>query len=128
MKRLAFLISGGVLVAFAGTAYAFAQLTSPPLPTSVNTSGACYVRNSGNKTIPVSVSLFSNNGLIVNFDNCNTGPLGPGKTCVILVNDLPDDSFASCSATAEAVGKLRGTLEIRENTPVLRVLVSEDLK
>jgi hypothetical protein len=90
-----------VIASTAGIAHAY-QLVSSPLPTNTNTSGACYIRNTGTTAVSVLVSLFSNNGLIVSFDNCNgdgptiPGSLGPGKTCVILVDDLPDDSFVAC--------------------------------
>jgi hypothetical protein len=78
--------------------------------------------------MPVSVSLFSNNGLIVSFDNCNGAPLAAGRTCVILVNDLPDDSSAACSVTADNVSKIRGTLEIRQLSPFLKTIASQDLR
>lgn len=106
-----------------------AQLVSSPLPTSIGTSGACYVRNSGATAVLITeVSLFSNNGLIVSFDNCSGVSLAAGHTCVVLVNDLPDDSYAACRVTAGTVGKLRGTLEVREEFPTKRVLVSEELR
>jgi hypothetical protein len=129
MKKRLFLIGAGVLAAFSGVAYAVTtQILAPPLPTGVSHSGACYIRNTGTTALSVTASLFSNNGLIVNFNNCNGSPLGGGRTCVILVDHLPDDSFASCVATASNTAKLRGTLEVREVSPVLRVLVSEDLR
>jgi hypothetical protein len=127
MKRSAALTAAVALFGYATVAYA-AQLLSPPLATGVGTSGACYVRNTSNKPIPVTVSMFSDFALTVNFDNCNGAPLAAGRTCVLLANDLPDNSLVSCSAIAENVGKLRGTLEVREIAPVLRVLVSEDLR
>ena len=127
MRTYVTLTASAVLLGIAGLAQA-AKLLSPPLPTSINTSGACYIRNTGTTGVTVQVALFSNNGLIVSFDNCNDGPLPGGDTCVVLVNDLPDDSYAACSATAGTVTKLRGTFEVREITPTLRVLVAEELK
>ena len=107
-----------------------AELLSPPLPTHTRTSGTCYVRNGGTTPVTMQVSLFSNNGLIVSFDNCNGAPVPPGYICQVIVNDLPDASYAACSVTVANVGKLRGTLEIREVSfnPIQRVLVAEDLK
>jgi hypothetical protein len=130
MKTWAALTTLAVLFGPAGLAQA-AQLLSPPFPTAINTSGACYVRNTGAAPVTVHVSVFSNNGLSVNpgFQNCNgVGPLGAGHTCVVLVDDLPDSSYAACSVTAGNVSKLRGTFELREITPTLRVLVAEDLR
>jgi hypothetical protein len=47
---------------------------------------------------------------------------------VVLLDRLPDDSYAACRATAGTVAKLRGTFEIRETSPTLSVLVAEDLR
>ena len=117
MKRFTALTGVVLLLGFASVAYA-AQLLSPPLSTGAGTSGACYIRNTGNKPVSVAVSIFSDFGLTVNFDNCNGAPLGAGRTCVLLVDDLPDNAFVACSATSGAVAKLRGTLEVREIAPV----------
>jgi hypothetical protein len=133
MNRLAI----GVVVALvclsanAATAQTTLQKTvSPPFPTDVGTDGACYVRNSGGSAMTVNVTIHSNNGTVVQFDNCNTGPLAPGRTCQVRTQ-LPDDSFAACIATAPNVGKLRGTFEVRETpslvNPALRTLVAGDL-
>lgn len=127
MRTLVTLAASAVLLGLAGPAQAL-QILSPPLPTAINTSGACYVRNTGTSAVTVQVSLFSNNGLIVSFDGCNGSPLAGGHTCVVLVNDLPDASYAACRVTAGTVAKLRGTFEVREINPVLRVLVAEELR
>jgi hypothetical protein len=127
MKIAAVVAAVALGVGWAGVAHA-ERILSPPLPTGVGTSGACYVRNIGATGVSVTVDLFSNNGLLVNLNTCNGSPLPAGRTCVVLVNDLPDDSFAACSATANNVAKLRGTLEVRQISPILRVLVSEDLR
>ena len=128
MRTFVALLSSAVLLGLTGLAQA-EKLVSPPFPTQLFTSGACYVRNTGTTPVSVQVSLFSNNGLIVSTDTCNDNPLAAGETCVILVNDLPDDSFAACSLTAGTVAKLRGTFEIRENIGgVLRVIAAEDLR
>jgi hypothetical protein len=126
------LVAGTALAVFLGLASLAqaAQLLSPPLPTNVNTSATCYIRNTGTTPVTVEVSLFSNNGLVVSFDNCNTAPLLAGHTCLVQVNDLPDSSYAACRVTASSVSKLLGTLEVREVSfnPIARVLVAEDLK
>ena len=87
-----------VLIGLAGLAQA-AKLLSPPLPTNVNTTGMCYIRNSGTTPVSVQVSLFSNNSPVVTFDNCNGAPLLAGHICQVEV-DLPDSSYAACSVTA----------------------------
>jgi hypothetical protein len=127
MKAFTAIAAALALLATAGVAYA-AQLVSAPVATGVNSAGACYVRNIGNKPVPVSVSIFSPFAVTVSFDNCNGTPLAAGRTCVVLVNQLPGNTFVSCAAIAASVGKLRGTMEVRETTPVFRVLVAEDLR
>jgi hypothetical protein len=133
MKTLTALSVAAVLLGGAGMAQAqtLKQIVSPPFPTDQGTDGACYVRNTGTTAVAVQVTIFSNNGTLVQFDNCNAAPLAPGRTCVVLAA-LPDDSFAACFAQAEVVARLRGTFEVRETpsiiNPVLRVLVAGDLK
>jgi hypothetical protein len=115
----------------AGVAQAQQQLVSPPFPTDVGTDGACYIRNTGTQPVNVQVTIHSNNGVVVQFQNCNGAPLGAGRTCVMLAA-LPDASFAACTVAAEKVSRLRGTFEVRETpsiiNPTLRVLVASDLK
>jgi hypothetical protein len=106
-----------------------AQLLSPPFPTSLKTAGACRILNTGTTPVAVRVSLFSNNGLIVSLDLCNGAPLAAGHTCLVMVDDLPDDSYAACSVTATNVTKLRGTFELFEaGTHDSRVFVAEELR
>ena len=126
MRTSVALIVSAVLLGFTGHAHA-ARLLSAPLPTNTNTSGGCYIRNTGTTAVAVEVSLFSNNGLVVTFDGCNAAPLLAGRTCVVLAS-LPDDSYAACSVSAGSVAKLRGTLEVREENPFPKTLVSEDLR
>jgi hypothetical protein len=133
MKKLAALVTGLVVLPFAAIAYA-AQLVSPPLWSEIDNSAACYVRNTGTVPVAVEVKVFSNFGpnepLNPSFQNCNNAPLAAGRTCVVLVNDLPDSQFVACSVTGDKLGKVRGTLEIRESTPgtPLRVTVAQDLR
>jgi hypothetical protein len=111
---------------------AHAQLLSPPLWTDVGNAGACYVRNIGTTPFKVRVKLFSNNSFAnVDVDTCNTGPLGAGKTCVMFVLALPDDSWVACSAQASNgnMSKLRGNIDIRHFvTGGAKVVVGEDLQ
>jgi hypothetical protein len=121
----------GLILGTAGVVHAQQQLVSPPFPTDVGTDGACYVRNTSNDPLAIQVTVHSNNGVVVQFQNCNSAPLAAGRTCVVLAS-VPDSSYAACVVTAEKVSKLRGTFEIRETpsviNPSLRVLVAGDLK
>jgi len=128
MKTRAALIAATLLLGLPGLAHA-GQILSPPLWTGVNTAGACYVRNTGGSAVTVQVTLFSNNSMTVDLNTCNSAPLGAGKTCVVLVSDLPDDSFVACSAVAGTLAKLRGTVEVRAiEAGGLRVIIAEDLR
>lgn len=128
MNRYAALAAFALVLELAGPAPA-AQILSPPLPTSVGSSGACYIRNTGTTAINVQVSLFSNNSIVAAqyHDFCSGTALPGGHTCWVLVDHLPDASFAACSAISGTIAKVRGTLEIRHPSP-LRILVSEDLR
>jgi len=128
MKAYAALAAFTCVFGLAGPARA-AQILSPPLPTSIGSSGACYIRNTGTTAIHVQVSLFSNNAIVAAqyHDSCSGVALPGGQTCWVLVDHLPDGSFAACSATSGNIAKVRGTLEIRHRSP-LRILVSEDLR
>jgi hypothetical protein len=115
-----------------GTAVLSAQqprIASPPLPVFQDNTLACYIRNTGTKALAVSVEVIVTDTTRLGpvLDSCNGGPLGPGQTCVQLFA-IQTPKFVTCTATAESVSKLRGTLEIRETTPTLRVLVSEELR
>jgi hypothetical protein len=130
MRKLVALVLPAVVLGSSGVAQA-EKLVSPPFGTHILTSAACYIRNTGTTSVTISASLFGNNALVIDTDTCNgnNGVLGPGQTCVIIDTDLPDDSFVACSVTAGTVGKLRGTLEIRETIDaVLRVIAAEDLR
>jgi hypothetical protein len=60
----------------------------------------------------------------------NQAPLPGGHTCLVLVDDLPDDSYFACKVTASNVTKLRGTVELAEGFGGLgvRVLAAEELR
>jgi hypothetical protein len=135
MRKFTAFVAALLMLPFAGIAYA-AQLISPPLWSEFNNSAACYIRNTGGSPVSVQVKIYSNFGpddpLTPVFQNCNNAPLPAGRTCAVLVSvsGLPDSSFVGCMVTGNALGKIRGTLEIREATPGLpfRVTVAEDLR
>src|SRR5262245_4200502 len=108
------------------------QLLSPPFPTSEGTSGACRILNTETTPVAVTVSVFSNNDLGVagvTVDTCNHAPLRARHTCLVLVSDLPDGSYAACSVTAPTVTKLRGTFELSNaTTHNHEVFVAEELR
>ena len=106
-----------ILLGLANLAHA-GQLLSPPLTThvratNVTTVGACRVLNSGTKPLSLTVSLFSNNSVVPDFDTCKGAPLAAGHSCVVAVF-LPDDSFAACKVTGD-IANVRGTLELSES-------------
>lgn len=75
------------------------------------------------------VALFSNNAHTGHdIDNCNQAPLAGGQTCLVMVDHLPDDSYAACKVTASNVSKLRGTFDISEADGQYIVRVGEELK
>lgn len=118
------------LVNLAGAAHA-AELISSPLWTDVGNAGTCYIRNVGTTAFRVNAKLFSNNGFTVNINTCNSGLLGPGKTCVLFSTDLPDDSDVACSVKTSDVNakNLRGSIDVRNFAGHgATVVVREDLR
>jgi hypothetical protein len=110
-----------------------ATIVSPALPTGTNTGGACYIRNVGTKSVSLQVTALNNfsPGFInPNVNTCNPTPLAAGRTCILLVNDLPDDVTFACSAVVKGSAKnLRGVAEVRAITVGgLKVIVAEDLR
>ena len=121
-----------VFVGLASLAQA-AQLLSPPLPTNgrinIAIAGACRILNIGTTPVTVQVALVSNNAHTgYDIDTCNQAPLAGGQSCLVLVDDLPDDSYAACTVTADTVTKLRGTLELWEDDKQFIVRAAEDLR
>src|SRR3954470_14807976 len=116
MRRSAVLAAAAALIAAAGVAHA-GTIVSPPLWTDVNTRGACYVRNIGTKPITLQVTAldnFSPGFITPSFQNCNNAPLDAGRTCVLLVDDLPDDVTFACSADVSGSTKnIRAQVEVR---------------
>lgn len=141
MKTPAALAAAACLCIAAAAAQA-ATISSPALPTLhatdfeggnlINTTGACYVRNVGKGPVAVQVKFSQNFGsdLPASFQNCNQAPLPPGRTCVALINDLPDDVVFSCSATITGSAKnVRATIEQRGITVNgFEVIAAEDLR
>jgi hypothetical protein len=127
-------VAGTVFALFLGVAglAQAGQLVSPSLPTrhratNIGQIGHCRIRNVGNSTVAVKVSLFANNSPVNDLDLCNGTPLKPGATCFVS-KFLPDDSYVACSVTGN-VANLRGTLEISETpTHEFNVILSEELR
>jgi hypothetical protein len=132
MRTYAALLSAVCLLSTATLSHAGQRIISTSLRTGVDTAGACYIRNVGKTAIPVQVEMYQNAGfpMIISFQNCNDVPLAAGRTCVVLVNDLPDDVTFQCSAVAAGSAKnLRGNVELRAITPSgLRVLISDEVR
>ena len=118
----------------AGNSHAAQTLVSPGFPTNTNTSGACYLRNIGPRSVSVQVSAllnFSPGFITPDFENCNDAPLASGQTCVLLVNDLPDDVTFECSALVNGSAKnLRGNAELRAIIPAggARVILADEMR
>jgi hypothetical protein len=117
----------------AGFSHATQTIISAGLPTTTNTSGACYLRNVG--TRPVTVELkaminYSSAFIQPSFENCNDAPLAPGKTCVLLLDDLDDGVAFACSAAVSGSARnVRGSVEVRALTPTgPKVVLSERLR
>ena len=129
MKRLATLIIIGFLSGMSGIANGGTIASAPMLAIGLPHAdqAACYVRNVG--PVPVEVSVQLAVGVPApTVDTCNTGPLAPGQTCVVL-RDGPL-GFAECTATASvSPRRLRGTVELRLATPSgLQVWSAQDLQ
>ena len=132
MRKYAALLAAVSLLGLAATAHAGQRIISTSLRTGVGTAGACYIRNVGKTPVPVQVEMYQNAGfpIIISFQNCNDAPLPPGRTCVVIANDLPDDVTFQCSVEAAGSAKnLRGQVELRAITPSgLQVILSDDLR
>jgi hypothetical protein len=121
------------LLAGAGVSHAAQTIVSLDLPTVTNTSGACYLRNVGPQPIAVEIEALLNHtsGFISpSFQNCNDVPLAPGRTCALLVADLPDDVTWACSAVVTGNPRnLRGSIETRANTMTgPKVILTGDIR
>jgi hypothetical protein len=141
MKTYAVLTAAASLLGITSFSHA-ATINSPALPTLhsttfeggelIETGGACYIRNVGPTPIAVEVKFFQNFGVELDpgFQNCNDAPLAAGRTCVLIVSNLPDDVVFSCSAkTAGSAKNLRGILEMRGHTANgLKVILAEELR
>lgn len=135
MKVKIALAAMAALLGSASLTPAAQTIVSPALQTASGTAGACYIRNVGSTPIFLQVTVlenFSPDFITPDFQNCNgEAALAPGKTCVLLVNDLPDDVTFECSATALSgnVRNLRGTAELRLiDRNGLQVLAAQDLR
>lgn len=118
MKVYSTLVAMAALAGSASLVHAGQTIVSGALPTSTGTAGACYVRNAGPTPVSLQVAVlenFSPGFITPDFDSCNSeSPLAAGRTCVVLIDDLPDDVTFECSATASGNAKnLRGAAELR---------------
>jgi hypothetical protein len=133
MRVNTLLATAVALLGSASLTYAGQTIVSPALQTGSNTAGACYVRNIGKTPISVQVTALENfaPGFIsVAFQDCNDLPLAGGHTCVLLVNDLPDDDTFECSAAVSGnVKNIRASAEVRAIlTAGLQVIAAQDLR
>jgi hypothetical protein len=136
MKSNRLLVALAAFLGFATTAHAVTTLTSGGLPTGEGNSVACYFRNVG--PTPISMHAqgminFTRNFTFPNLDTCsNDGvPLAPGRTCILLWNDIDDDTVFGCTTdvTAGNPKNLRAAAELR--APFgngLRVTASSELR
>ena len=129
MKRPATSIIIGLLAGMSGIAHGGTIASAPMLAIGIPNAdqAACYIRNVG--TTPVDVSVQLAVGVPApTFDTCNTSPLAPGRTCVIL-RDGPL-GFAECTVTSSvSARRLRGTAELRLATPSgFQVWSAQDLQ
>jgi len=119
------------LVGIAGYAHAAQTIVSAGLPTSTNTSAACYVRNIGSRPVTVSLTASVNYTAPVqpSFENCSRAPLDAGHSCVLLVDELDDDVTFACAAVIGGSAKsVRGNVEIRQIAPFPRVVAAERMR
>jgi len=133
MKVNTLLATAAALLGSASLAYAGQTIISPALETGSNTAGACYVRNIGKTPISLQVTALENltPGFIpADFQNCNDAPLAGGHSCVLLVNNLPDDVTFECSAAVSGnVKNVRASAEVRAIlTGGLQVIAAQDLR
>ena len=77
---------------------------------------ACYVNNVGPKAVAVtSVSIFNTAGESVGDTFCDKS-LGKGGLCFVYANGADPNQLYSCNVTANLLGTLRGSIEMRSKT------------
>ena len=87
---------------------------------------ACYIRNIGTKPVSLHAEFIyfvsGRPDFPPSFEDCNQGPLAPGRTCVLLINT---PAVVECAVTVSGGGSksLRGPVEIRRATPSGPVVV-----
>lgn len=131
MKTNSILVALTALLGIASAAQA-ATITSGGIPTGVNNNTACYFRNVG--TTPISLEAqglinFTPGFTTPSFQNCNDAPLAPGRTCVLIWNDIDDDTAFACTALVHGSAKnLRAAAELRAPVPGgLKVVAASEL-
>src|SRR6185369_5457101 len=132
MKKMTSLAALAALLGIAGAARA-GTITSGSIPTGVNNNAACYFRNVG--TAPIRLQAqglinFTRNFTTPSFQNCNDIPLAPGRTCVLIWNDIDDDTSFACTADVFGNPKnIRAAAELRAPvTGGLKVVASSELR
>lgn len=132
MKPKSMIVTFTALLAFASAAHA-ATITSGAIPTGVGNNAACYFRNTG--STPISLHAqglinFTRDFTVPSFQNCNDAPLAPGRTCVLIWNDIDDDTAFACTADVSGSAKnLRAAAELRAPVPGgLKVAASSELR
>ena len=118
MKTKIFLAALAAFLGIAGSAHAVTTLTSGGLPTGENNTVACYFRNAGPTPITMHAQgmiNFTRNFTFPALDTCNGAPLAPGRTCILLWNDIDDDTVFGCTAdiTSGNAKNLRAAAELR---------------
>jgi hypothetical protein len=132
MKTMISLAALAALLGIAGAARA-GTITSGGIPTGVNNNAACYFRNVGKTPLTFHAQgliNFSRNFTTPSFQNCNDAPLAPGRTCVLIWNDIDDDTAFACTADVFGNAKnLRAAAELRAPvTGGLKVVASSELR
>jgi hypothetical protein len=134
MKTNRLLAALAAFLGFATTAHAVTTLTSGGLPTGENNSVACYFRNVGPTPITMHAQgmiNFTRNFTFPALDTCNSAALAPGRTCILLWNDIDDDTVFGCTTdvTAGSAKNLRAAAELRAPFGTgLRVTASSELR
>lgn len=132
MKTKSMVVTIAALLGVASAAHA-ATITSGGIPTGVGNNAACYFRNVGSSPISLHAQgliNFTRDFTVPNFENCNDAPLAPGRTCVLLWNDIDDDTAFACTAdVAGSANNIRATAELRAPVPGgLKVAASSELR
>ena len=127
------LTTAALLVGISATAHAGTLSTGALYGGASQHSALCGFFNAGTAiTITAAELVDFFGGNIVDQNNCQVTPLGPGDSCYFSGNPIPSgpegsEGTVSCQVTTNApVGKLRGVLTIRDSSG--KVLATSDLR